>query len=124
MDTERSPDTSLLIAAAIDCADLQLMTRFWAQLLDVEFKIVDHFGFLAHANDRKVNIWLQQVSEEKVGKNRVHLDFVVSDLAAALERVTSLGGGVADRREWQEFVWNTRTDPEGNVFDIMQGQHG
>jgi predicted enzyme related to lactoylglutathione lyase len=124
MDNERSPDTPLLIAATIDCADLERMTRFWGQLLDVEFKTVDQFGFLAHANDRKVTIWLQQVSEERVGKNRVHLDLVVSDLAGALERVTSLGGAVWDRREWQGFVWNTCTDPEGNVFDIMQAQHG
>ena len=111
-----------MIAATIDCADLEGMTRFWGQLLDVEFDIVEHFGFLAHAPNRKVTIWLQRVPEEKAGKNRVHLDFVVDDLDAALERVRSLGGGVGDRHKWQDFVWNTCTDPEGNVFDIMQAQ--
>ncbi|MCP4304168.1 MAG: VOC family protein [bacterium] len=124
MKPDRSPDIPLLIAATIDCADLERMTSFWGQLLDVEFQIVDHFGFLAHAEDRKVTLWIQQVSEEKAGKNRVHLDFVVGDLAAALDRVRSLGGAVADRHEWQGHVWNTCTDPEGNVFDIMQGQQG
>ena len=124
MKPDRSPDTPLLIAATIDCADLEGMTRFWGQLLDVEFQIVDQFGFLAHAEDRKVTLWLQQVSEEKVGKNRVHLDFVVGDLAAALDRVRSLGGAVGNRHEWQGHAWNTCTDPEGNVFDIMQGQQG
>ncbi len=122
MDEVRPADTPVLIAATIDCADLNDMTRFWGQLLDVEFSVVEHFGFLAHAADRKVTIWLQQVPEDKAGKNRVHLDLVVGDLDAALERVSSLGGGVGDRREWQGFEWNTCTDPEGNLFDIMQAQ--
>ena len=122
MDSRRAADVPLLIAATIDCTDLEAMTRFWGGLLDVEFKTVEHFGFLAHAPDRKVTIWLQKVPEAKVGKNRVHLDFVVSDLDAALERVTALGGDVGERQEWEGFVWNVCTDPEGNVFDIMQAQ--
>ena len=122
--SERHADAPLLIAVTIDCADLEAMTRFWGELLDVEFRVVEHFGFLAHAPDRKVTIWLQQVPEEKAGKNRVHLDFVVGDLDAALERVRSLGGEPGDRYEWRGFVWNTCTDPEGNVFDIMQAQQG
>lgn len=122
MSSERSSDTPVLIAATIDCADVEGMTQFWGQLLDVEFQVVEHFGFLAHAADRKVTIWLQQVPEEKAGKNRVHLDFVVADLDASLERVVSLGGTVGEKHEWHGFVWNTCMDPEGNVFDIMQAQ--
>lgn len=121
---DRSPDIPVLIAATIDCNDLETMSRFWGELLDVEFQVVDRFGFLAHAPGRKVTIWLQRVPEERVGKNRVHLDLVAGDLDAALARVVSLGGAVGDRREWQSFVWNTCTDPEGNEFDIMQAQAG
>lgn len=122
MDAERAAAVPLLIAATIDCADLERMTRFWGELLDVEFKIVEHFGFLAHAPDRKVTMWLQKVPEEKVGKNRLHLDFVVGDLDAALERVKEFGGGVGERQNWEGFAWNVCTDPEGNVFDITQAQ--
>ena len=122
MDVERPADIPLLIAATIDCSDLETMTRFWGELLDVEFRTLDHFGFLAHAPDRKVTLWLQRVAEQKQGKNRIHLDFVVADLGAALERVEALGGGVGKQHGWQGFVWNTCTDPEGNVFDIMQAQ--
>ncbi len=122
MASERANDVPVLIAATIDCADLEGMTEFWGELLGVEHKVVEHFGFLAHAEDRKVTLWLQKVSEEKAGKNRLHLDFVVSDLDAAVERVEKLGGTGGDKHEWEGFVWRTCSDPEGNVFDIMQAQ--
>ena len=111
--------TPSLLASTIDCVDLEAMTTFWAELLDVEFEIHEPFGFLAPSEGRRVALWIQRVPEERVGKNRVHLDFVVEDLAAASERVLSLGGSVGDRHEWQGFVWNTCTDIEGNLFDIM-----
>ncbi len=119
---DRPADVPLLIAATIDCTDLERMTRFWGELLDVEFQVVDHFGFLAHAPDRKVTLWIQRVPEAKAGKNRVHLDLVVENLDAALERVRLLGGSVGDRQTWQGHIWNVCADPEGNVFDIMQAQ--
>lgn len=122
MTTQRPQDVPVLIAATIDCADLEVMTQFWGELLGVEYKTIEHFGFLAHAEDRKVTIWLQKVDEEKAGKNRIHLDLVVADLDAAVQRVESLGGQGGELHEWESFVWRTCTDPEGNVFDIMQAQ--
>lgn len=122
MDIAHPSSTPRLIAATIDCADLEGMTQFWGTLLDVDFTTVDQFGFLAHSPDRKVTIWLQEVPEPRVGKNRVHLDFVVDDLDAALDRVRHLGGEVGELQRWREFVWRTCADPEGNVFDIMQAQ--
>ncbi len=115
-------DHPLLIASTIDCNDLELMTRFWAELLGVEYQIHEPFGFLAHPDGRKVTLWLQRVPEERSGKNRVHLDFVVDDLDAASQRVVELGGSVGERSDWQGFVWNTCADPEGNLFDLMQSQ--
>jgi len=122
MPVERRSDVPVMIAATIDCADLESMTAFWGELLGVEFQVVEHFGFLGHAPDRKVTIWLQQVPEPRVGKNRVHLDFAVADLEAALDRVRRLGGSVGERQEWQGHTWAICADPEGNVFDIMQAQ--
>jgi len=121
--TERPPDEiPFMIATTIDCADLAGMTAFWGGLLGVETQIHDQFGFLAHAPDRKVTIWLQKVDEPKVGKNRVHLDLAVIDLEAALQRVVELGGSVVGAQSWSDFTWRTCADPEGNLFDIMQAQ--
>lgn len=120
METPKNDGTPALIAATIDCHDLHAMTAFWGGLLGVETAVHDHFGFLAHAEDRKVTLWLQKVDDEMVGKNRVHLDLVVVDLAGALARVEELGGAVGEEHRWRDFLWRTCTDPEGNVFDIMQ----
>lgn len=120
MTDERPVDVPVMIAATIDCIDLERMTEFWGELLGVETQIHDHFGFLAHSPDRRVTIWIQKVDEPRVGKNRIHLDFVVDDLEATLVRVRELGGGVHDEQTWQTFRWRTCSDPEGNLFDIMQ----
>lgn len=120
--SERPVDVPVLIAATIDCLDLEAMTAFWGGLLGVDTQIHDHFGFLAHSPDRKVTLWIQKVDEPKVGKNRVHLDFVVADLEATLNRVKDLGGSVLDEQSWRDFSWRTCADPEGNLFDIMQAQ--
>jgi predicted enzyme related to lactoylglutathione lyase len=109
-----------LIAATIDCNDLQAMTRFWSELLGVASQIHEPFGFLAHPEERRVTLWLQRVPEPRVGKNRIHLDLVAEDLDATLARIEELGGGIGDEQGWEGFVWRTCTDPEGNVFDVMQ----
>ena len=119
----RPHDVPLMIAATIDCNDLETMTRFWSEMLQVEATTEEPFSFLAPADGRKVSIWLQRVPEAKATKNRVHLDFVVADLEAAERRVLALGGSLEERQTWQTFLWRVCRDPEGNEFDIMQGQH-
>lgn len=122
MPAFQGDDVPLLIAVTIDCNDLATMTEFWSDLLGVDSVVHDPFGFLDHPPDRKVTIWLQQVAEKRSGKNRVHLDFAVPDLDAALRRVEDLGGSVGDQNEWRGHVWRTCSDPEGNLFDVMQAQ--
>ncbi len=114
--------TPALLATTIDCVDLEGMTDFWGTLLGVEHQVHEPFGFLAPSEGRRATIWLQRVPEERVGKNRVHLDLVARDLAAACRRVVALGGSLGDERSWREFRWRTCLDPEGNEFDIMQAQ--
>lgn len=120
MTVDRDPTQPFLIATTIDCHDLEVMTAFWGALLGVETQIHEPFGFLAHGPDRKVTLWLQRVDDEFTGKNRLHIDLAVHDLEAALETVVELGGAVGEQQTWETFVWRTCTDPEGNVFDIMQ----
>jgi predicted enzyme related to lactoylglutathione lyase len=109
-----------LLATTIDCTDLEGMTSFWADLLGVEHQVHEPFAFLNPTEGRRVTIWLQRVPEKRAGKNRLHLDFVVGDLAAACERVEELGGSLGAEHSWDQFRWRTCRDPEGNEFDLMQ----
>lgn len=120
----RPHDVPLMIAATIDCNDLEATTRFWSEMFQLEATTEEPFSFLAPADGRKVSIWLQRVPETKATKNRVHLDFVVADLEAAERRVVELGGSLGERQTWQAFEWRTCHDPEGNEFDIMQAEQG
>ncbi len=86
--------------------------------------ITDPFAFLSAAEDRRVAIWLQKVPEAKAAKNRCHLDFVADDLVATEKRVVELGGTLGARNTWQDFLWRTCHDPDGNEFDVMQAQNG
>ena len=118
----RPEDVPLMIAVTVDCNDLDAQTTFWSELLQVEATTMEPFSFLAPADGRKVSIWLQRVPEAKATKNRVHLDFVVADLEAAERRVVALGGSLGERQTWETYLWRVCQDPEGNEFDIMQGQ--
>jgi predicted enzyme related to lactoylglutathione lyase len=114
-------DVPLLIAATIDCNDLDRMATFWSELLGVEIVGKEGgFAFLAHAPDRKVTVWLQEVPEPRTGKTRVHLDFAVPDLAATERRIVELGGTVGEQHTFHQFRWKVCADPEGNVFDVME----
>ncbi|NND01148.1 MAG: VOC family protein [Acidimicrobiia bacterium] len=116
--------TPLMIAATIDVSDLEAAAAFYSELLGLEVMgIIEPFAFLSAAEDRKVAIWLQKVPESKTVKNRCHLDFVVRDLKALEQRVIDLGGSLGDRQTWQEYLWRTCLDPDGNEFDVMQAQN-
>ena len=108
------------IAVTIDANDLEAVAAFWSNLLDVDSQIVDHFAFLAPPAAGGSPIWIQRVPEPRTTKNRVHLDFVVDDLAAAEARITELGGSVGERQTWDRYEWRICSDPEGTVFDVMQ----
>ena len=62
-------------------------------------------------------LWFQRVPESKLVKNRVHLDLTCTDVAAEVERLTTLGARLLARQD----QWVTMADPEGNEFDVMSG---
>jgi predicted enzyme related to lactoylglutathione lyase len=60
----------------------------------------------------------QRVAEPKVGKARIHLDIVVTDLAAATRRALALGASIAEDLA-SEDPWLVMRDPEGNEFCLI-----
>ncbi|MCW6004025.1 VOC family protein [Micromonospora sp. CPCC 205371] len=95
----------------IDANDLDRLAQFWSGLLGLE---------ITRREDNWISLGpdlaLQSVPEPKTAKNRIHLDLVADDFAAAVARATDLGATpVADI---QENLWQVWQDPEGNEFCI------
>ena len=109
----------------IDVTDLERAATFWSELLHLP------------VNNRQPNcvdlgplgaggpvLSLQVASEQKVGKNRQHLDFAIDPatggVVAAGEYARTLGGTPAsalfdaDASPWQ--IWR---DPDGNEFCLV-----
>jgi predicted enzyme related to lactoylglutathione lyase len=107
----------------IDANNPERLARFWCSLLDVgvDSTIGDGQFVVLSATSDGLTVGFQRVSEEKAGKNRLHLDLIVGDLDAATSEVESLGGQWLEpgsTRELEGFRWRCMADPEGNEFDI------
>lgn len=117
-----------------DCRHPASLARFWAAVLDGydvapydEAELArlrangvddpeDDPTVLVEAPDRLPRFFFQRVSEDKVVKNRVHLDLRADDVGSEVARLVALGAVVKDRRE--DDSWFVLTDPEGNELCV------
>jgi predicted enzyme related to lactoylglutathione lyase len=96
---------------------------FWAAVFSRTPRHVnDQFVALDPApDDPQPGLLFQKVPEPKPGKNRVHVDLRVEDMAAEIDRLVGLGATVLARRNMGAFHWTVLADPEGNEFCINAG---
>jgi len=104
----------------IDCTEPAVLAAFWASVLggqplarDANWHYVDPPGWTRLA--------FQRVPEAKQGKNRLHLDVEVADIAAATEQALALGA----RRSGEVHSdaagsFQVLLDPEGNEWCVVR----
>ena len=105
----------------IDSADAAALADFWSRLLErpVQDGANQFFAVIPPAEDGSFPaLMFLAVPEPRQGKNRLHLDLVSADRAAAVERATQLGARKVGEFDEYGTQWTTLADPEGNVFDI------
>jgi hypothetical protein len=105
----------------IDSADAAALAGFWSRLLDrpVRDGANQFFAVIPPAEDGAFpTLMFLAVPEPRQGKNRLHLDLVSADRAAAVERAIQLGARKVGEFDEYGTQWTTMADPEGNVFDI------
>jgi len=107
----------------IDAADPATLAGFWCSLLavTVDAEIGDGEFLVLSPTDEGLTVGFQRVTEQKAGKNRLHLDLVVEDLDRATVEIEGLGGRWLEpglTRELEGFRWRCMADPEDNEFDI------
>ncbi|NNC74849.1 MAG: VOC family protein [Acidimicrobiia bacterium] len=104
----------------LDTVDLETTTVFWSALLGLDVIHRDQrYVYLAKPGEGGLHLAFQLVPEEKVTKNRMHLDIEVPDREAFAERLVAMGGSViTENQEGELPVWNVMADPLGNEFCI------
>ncbi|WP_298418234.1 VOC family protein [Brevibacterium sp.] len=104
----------------IDSPDPLRLGRWWARALD--WVIVDENDTeieIRASADRLPGILIGVDREEKVVKNRLHLDFRPDDQAAEVARFLELGARHVDVGQTGDGPWVVLADPEGNEFCIL-----
>ena len=114
-----------LLAVIVDCHDPLRVAEFWAQALawKVAQRNPDEYGVRDPAG-HDPGLYFMKVPEPKVGKNRLHLDFVTEGgLDDEVTRLTGLGARLVELRQDPDSLanpdtWAVLEDPEGNVFCV------
>ena len=109
----------------VDAHDCELLARFWSAVLgwritiesDDEWAIEPPVG--SPEEDVAPDVLFVKVPDEKVVKNRLHLDLRPKDLAAEVARILDLGATRADIGQ-HDVSWVVLADPEGNEFCVLQ----
>lgn len=104
----------------IDARDATALGAWWAEVL----------GW-PHGLDADGDVRLQPppgqgppwifiaVPDEKVVKNRLHLDFQPDDQQAEVDRLISMGAKHVDIGQSGDESWVVLADPEGNEFCVL-----
>jgi len=111
-----------LDVVAIDCNDPGPLVAFWSQVLGTTVASrEDDWIALAPVPEGGPHLAFQVVPEPKSGKNRVHLDVNVDDLATATPRVEQLGATrVGNVVVEDDGSYQVMLDPGGNEFCLVE----
>ena len=107
-------------AVVVDCHDPASLATFWAAVAGGEPVVRDVAWATVRLPDTGIVIDFQQVPEPKAGKNRLHLDVQVVDLAAATAACVGLGAAAAGPVVVDEDgSFQVMLDPEGHEFCLV-----
>ncbi|MET0577801.1 MAG: VOC family protein [Ilumatobacteraceae bacterium] len=105
-------------STVINCADLDVMTSFWARALSMTPSSTapdDEFRKLRGPN---VNVSLQLARTPVTARDQMHLDLYADDKPAEVSRLIGLGATWVRTSGDPADDFDVLRDPEGNEFCI------
>jgi predicted enzyme related to lactoylglutathione lyase len=126
-------------SVVFDCQDAAPLARFWAAALgwtvapydEEELERLASKGIYDPEEDPSVMVqspsgtdlpvlFFTEVPEEKVAKNRVHLDLAADGpIEDEVQRLEGLGAAVRNWTEDGGSMWCVMLDPQGNEFCVV-----
>ena len=126
-------------SVVFDCRDAAPLARFWAAALgwsvapydEEELERLASKGIYDPEDDPSVMVeppddtdlpvlFFTEVPEDKVVKNRVHVDLAADlSLEDEVQRLEGLGAEVRNWAEDDGSVWCVMVDPQGNEFCVV-----
>lgn len=109
----------------IDSHDPPALARFWARALGWRVTLEQALEACIEPpegspeNDVSPDYLFVKVSDEKVTKNRLHLDLRPHDQASEVARLEGLGARRIDVGQSADVSWIVLADPEGNEFCVL-----
>jgi predicted enzyme related to lactoylglutathione lyase len=106
------------VSTVINCADIELMARFWSQALDLAPSWAEEVEDFLALRGEHVSLSLQLARSPVSARDQMHLDLYSNDQAADVQRLQSLGARVVRHHRDPADDYVVMTDPEGNEFCI------
>jgi Glyoxalase-like domain len=115
----------------VDCGSASRQALFWAAVVadydirpydEAEIERLAALGLTPETDPAVMvdgpngSMCFQEVREQKLGKNRVHLDLVSDDRRGDVDRLLSLGASVLSEHDDHTVL----ADPEGNEFCLYE----
>ncbi|BCI54600.1 hypothetical protein NIIDNTM18_38780 [Mycolicibacterium litorale] len=103
----------------VDAADTQALGSWWAEVLGYRQETTDDGDvILRPPAGGGPNLLFLAVQDEKVVKNRLHIDLTPDDQEAEVDRLIGLGARRVDIGQGEQS-WVVLADPEGNEFCVL-----
>ena len=106
-------------STVINCADMELMTSFWAEALGLTPSSVtlgDDFRVLEGEHG---SLSLQLSRTPVTARDQMHLDLYSDDQTDEVKRLVGLGGKIVRHHRQPDDDYVVMTDPEGNEFCVV-----
>ncbi len=108
---------------AFDCRNPERLASFWCEVLGYQVVEAEEDGVsIGSADGSGWGIDFLVVPDDKVVKNRLHLDLRPDDQETEVRRVVALGATPVDVGQGDDVSWVVLADPEGNEFCILQAE--
>jgi hypothetical protein len=106
----------------IDADDAAALGAWWARVLGWPQHTDSDGDVVLTPPPGAGPLWLfLAVPDDKVVKNRIHLDFTPDDQQAEVDRLIGLGARHVDIGQGEQ-TWVVLADPEGNEFCILAAE--